>query len=155
MSDTWCQRALTRLCQPRHDRRAGTCQLRREGEPMHAQPTHRPSHDADINAARECLVARMVEQLRGPGYFLAHVDAGAGQLLADVRWAAQLAGRVVGRRTRTYAGTVGNRQSGMLTVVVVPVETWAASGHPDGHAARVIIETQLHVPGQGRSTDSA
>ena len=121
--------------------------------PAHlAQPA---SRGADLNAARECLIERMVEQLRGRGYFLAHIDAHAGQLLADVRWAAQLAGQVVGRPTRTYASRVGNRLPGVISVVVAPVETWAAAPGTDGHVARAMVERQLRIDGRGGGQETA
>ena len=73
----------------------------------------------DPIAARQALADSIVGELRGRGYFLAHLDS-EGQALIDLEWAALLAGRALGRKTATYVSEVGQRVAGKVTVVVGP-----------------------------------
>jgi hypothetical protein len=113
---------------------------------MDAQSNEDNSNGSDFIGARDCLVDRIVADLRGRGYFLAQLDSRAGQAIIDIRWAAQLAGRLVGRRTRTYASAVGKRLPGMVTVIVAPVEAWSG-GYPagGGSGAPAVIRELLEV----------
>lgn len=103
------------------------------------------ARNADLIEARDRLVRRIADAVASQGYYLAHLEAPAGQVLTDLRWAAQLAGRAVGRRTRTYASTIGKRVPGKVTVIVAPVEIWSASEVPGRDAARAVIEDLLQV----------
>ena len=73
----------------------------------------------DPIAARQALADSIAGELRGRGYFLAHLDR-EGQALIDLEWAALLAGRALGRKTATYVSEVGQRVAGKVTVVVGP-----------------------------------
>ena len=99
----------------------------------------------DLIEGRECLVARIVEELGRQGYYLTHVGSHAGQALIDLRWAAQLAGRELGRRTRTYASTAGQRLPGMVTVIVAPVQIRPSRSIPGRDDDQVAIEELLAV----------
>jgi hypothetical protein len=74
----------------------------------------------DAIADRDYLAGRIVEQLRRQGYYLVHLSAHEGQALIDLQWAALVAGRTLGHKTRTYSSKVGKRIPGMITVVVAP-----------------------------------
>jgi hypothetical protein len=105
----------------------------------------------DPIAERECLAGRIVEQVRRQGFYLADLDAQERQALIDLRWAALLAGRALGRRTTTHASAVGRRIPGKISVVVAPVGSgarvpvardqaraiavrlWGAEPHPYAH----------------------
>lgn len=100
---------------------------------------------ADLITTRERLVGRITEAVAKQGYYLAHIDSPASQVLTDLRWAAQLAGRAIGRHTRTYASAVGRRIPGKITVIVAPVEIWSAAELPGRDAARCVIEDLLRV----------
>ena len=90
---------------------------------------------------------RISEAVSSQGFYLAHVDSPPGQVLTDLRWAAQLAGRALDRRTRTYASAVGRRVPGKITVIVAPVEIRTAAEVPGRDAARTVIEDLLDVRG--------
>ncbi|WP_457110957.1 hypothetical protein [Marmoricola sp. URHA0025 HA25] len=107
--------------------------------------TAEPGASGNVIAARDCLVGRIVAELRSRGYYLAHIDSQAGQVLIDLRWAAQAAGRTVGRRTRTYASTVGKQLPEMVTVIVAPVEVFSAYEIPGRNVTRAVIEELLDV----------
>jgi hypothetical protein len=98
---------------------------------------------ADFIGARACLVGRIVGQLRSQGHYVGHIDAHTGQALIDLRWAAQMAGREIGRHTRTYVSAPGRRVPGMVTVIVAPVEEW--SDVPGANRAKSAIEELLTV----------
>lgn len=77
----------------------------------------------DAIADRETLAGRIADQLRRQGYYLAQLSAHEGQALIDLQWAALLAGRRLGHKTRTYASKVGKRAPGMITVIVAPTRS--------------------------------
>ena len=77
--------------------------------------------DVDAITARECLMGTITGQIRARGYFVAELDPNPPQALIDVRWAGQMAGRLIGCRTETYASGVGARVPRKITVVVAPV----------------------------------
>src|SRR3954454_6370984 len=108
-SVTTSQRALTPGLPGRDDGWIGVPHHQCLGEIEMDQHTAEPGGSGNVIAARDCLVGRIVAELRSRGYYLAHIDSQAGQVLIDLRWAAQVAGRTVGRRTRTYASTVGKQ----------------------------------------------
>jgi len=77
----------------------------------------------DAITEREGLADRIADQLRRQGYYLAHLSSHEGQALIDLQWAALVAGRTLGHKTRTYASKVGKRIPGMITVIVAPIRT--------------------------------
>jgi hypothetical protein len=119
---------------------------------MESHPEQQRSQHGDLIGERDGLVGRIVDQLRSRGYYLAHIDSYTGQPLTDVRWAAQLAGRRIGRRTRTYASAVGTRLPGMVTVIVAPIETCAAAMVPGRDSARKVVEDLLGMHGVVNAT---
>jgi hypothetical protein len=100
--------------------------------------------DVDAITARECLMGTIANQIRGRGYYFADLDPTPTQALIDLRWAAQMAGRLIGCRTETYASAVGRRVPMKITVVVAPVKP---SGEGSGSDARVrsIVEDLLQL----------
>jgi hypothetical protein len=84
--------------------------------------TMTPAPGEDVLTARETLVDLITDEIQRVGYFTADVDPAPHQVLIDVRWAAQIAGRRLGRPTRTFASAIGKRHSGKVTVIVAPVE---------------------------------
>ena len=96
---------------------------------------------ADALAARERLVALMVAQIIRQGFYLTQIRPQPTQGIIDLRWAAQIAGRDLGRRTRTYASAVGRQRPGMVTVVVAPVETQGVQETQLRDNARIVIES--------------
>jgi hypothetical protein len=100
-----------------------------------------PGRIGDPLSAREALSARIVEQIRHHGYFVAHLDPQPHQDLIDVRWAAQAASRELGRRMRTYASAIGAQRPQKVTVVVTPIEAEGASDLlRHAHAGRAVAE---------------
>lgn len=101
---------------------------------------------ADALRAREALTAMIVAQINTNGYFLAHVDPQPHQQLIDLRWAAQVAGRVLGRRTRTHASAVGARQPGKITVLIAPDEVRTVTDDHGRSVVRTLLEelVELH-----------
>jgi hypothetical protein len=102
------------------------------------------SHEAaeplrDCISERECLAGRVTDQLRRQGYYVTHIASGACQTLIDIQWAALLAGRALGRRTRTYASAVGKRRPDDITVVVALVQR-AAPGTREAVVAATIAD---------------
>ena len=98
----------------------------------HDVDTHEePALPGDRISARECLAGRVADKLRRQGFYLTHVVSGRCQTVIDVQWAALLAGRVLGRRTRTYASAAGKRVPDQITVVVTLVQD-AASPRSEG-----------------------
>jgi hypothetical protein len=79
-----------------------------------------PDRVSDALGAREALTALIVDQITTNGYFLAHVDAQPHQHLVDLRWAAQLAGRALGRRTRTQITEISALRAGKVAVLIAP-----------------------------------
>jgi hypothetical protein len=108
--------------------------------------------DADVITARESLMGKIVSQISDRGYYLADFDPGRPQALVDLRWAAQMAGRLIGCRTETHASAVGKRLSRKVTVVVVVVP---ANSNRDGWGfdarVRSIVEDLL----RSKETDQA
>jgi len=78
--------------------------------------------DDEAQSAREGLVLAIAEQIESRGYFRAHLAPLPAQAMIDLRWAAQMAGRTVGRPVRTYASSLGANRPDMVTLVVVPTE---------------------------------
>lgn len=87
---------------------------------MDASEGGRPGPVANALHAREALTASIVAQINTHGYFLAHVDPEPHQQLIDLRWAAQVAGRVLGRKTHTWTSAIGDQRAGKVTVLVAP-----------------------------------
>lgn len=112
---------------------------------MDADSEQQGADQADLLDTRECLARRITDALVTQGYYLAHVDWPASQVLTDMRWAAQLAGRAIDRRTRTYASRVGRRIPGKITVIVAPVEIWSTFDIPGRDAVRSAIQELLDV----------
>lgn len=95
---------------------------------------------ADALRAREALTAKIVAQINTNGYFLAHVDPQPHQQLIDLRWAGQVAGRVLGRRTRTHASAVGAREPGKITVLIAPDEVHTVTDDHGRSFVRTLLE---------------
>ncbi len=95
----------------------------------------------DPIAARAQLAERIGRQVRRRGYFLADLDQdqARAQALADLRWAAQVAGRALDRAMRTYVEGVGYHVPGAatFTAVVAPA--------PEGTNAPVVCLGGTHV----------
>jgi hypothetical protein len=77
--------------------------------------------DSSINT-RDQIADEMACQIRRQGYYVTYVLPQRHQALTDLRWAAQLAGRLLSRRTTTYASAVGLQHPGMITLVVAPTD---------------------------------
>jgi hypothetical protein len=77
---------------------------------------------SDPFASRDVTITEIVDQIERRGYFLAHVSPQPTQALIDLRWAAQMAGRRLGRPLRTYASAIGAQQSQKITLVVAPLD---------------------------------
>lgn len=90
-----------------------------------------PSQPNDRISERECLAEQVTDQLRRQGFYLTRVGTGRCQTVIDVQWAALLAGRALGRRTRTYASAVGKRVPDQITVVVALVQNASSSRRDD------------------------
>ena len=99
--------------------------------------------DADMLRAREALTALIVAQINQNGYFIAHVDPQPHQQLIDLRWAAQVAGRVLGRRTRTHTSAIGARHPGKVTVLVAPDEVRTVTDERGHRFVRSLLEELL------------
>jgi hypothetical protein len=76
----------------------------------------------DVLTAREQLVEAISSQIGRQGYYLSNIDPAPHQALVDVRWAAQVAGRQLGKPMRTYTSAVGKRSPGKITVIIAPLE---------------------------------
>jgi hypothetical protein len=70
--------------------------------------------------ARDSLMGRIVNQIRQRGYYIADVDPSPEQAFIDLRWAARMAGRVLGYRTETHTSALGGRLPMKITIVVTP-----------------------------------
>lgn len=99
----------------------------------------------DAFASRDCVISDMVEQIESQGYYLTQVDSQPTQGVIDLRWAAQIAGRSLGRHVRTYAGAVGAQEPQKVTLVVAPTDVRTASDVQARDRARVVIEGLLDV----------
>jgi hypothetical protein len=93
-----------------------------------------------ILRAREALIDQIASQIADHGYFLTHLDPQSPQLLVDLRWAAQAAGRTLGRRTRTLASAVGAREPGKVSVLVAPDETCTVTDERGHSRPRTLLE---------------
>lgn len=81
------------------------------------------SSAGDALASRDRMVDQIVEQVTRQGYFAAQVPAQPTQRVIDLRWAAQGAGRVLGRRMQTCARESGAQHGGLVTVIAAPVDS--------------------------------
>jgi hypothetical protein len=100
--------------------------------------------DGNAITARECLMGTIVNQIRRRGYYLADLDPNPAQRLIDLRWAAQMAGRLIGCRTQTYASALGKRLPMKVTVVVAPVKP-GREGFVFEGPVRSIVEDLLQL----------
>lgn len=100
--------------------------------------------DANAITARECLMGTIADQIRERGYYCADLAPNPPQALVDLRWAAQMAGRLIGCRTQTYASAVGKRLPMTITVVVAPVKPSREGSRLDARV-RSIIEDLLQL----------
>jgi hypothetical protein len=98
-----------------------------------------------VISARERLAETMVAQIRRRGYYRTYAPPQPSQAIIDLRWAAQIAGRDLSRRTRTYASSVGQQRPGMITIVVAPIETKTLEEIHLRDTARALIEELLDV----------
>jgi hypothetical protein len=86
----------------------------------------------DPIAARQDLADTIARQILRRGSFVAHLDSD-GQGLADFEWAALLAGRKLGSRTRTVVVDDSTRAvTGRMSVMVEARD--AGRRREDGHA---------------------
>lgn len=103
--------------------------------------------DADAITAREHLMGMIADQIRDRGYYFADLAPNPPQALVDLRWAAQMAGRLIGCRTRTYASAVGQRVPMKIAVVVAPVDPSREGSRFDARVRGIIEDLlQLGVP---------
>ena len=93
--------------------------------------------------ARDVLAPRIVEDIERQGYFLTHIPAFPPQELIDLRWAGQMAGRMLGQHTRTYASPVGAQEPGKVTVVVALTEVHSPEDVQRMRQVRAVIERSL------------
>ena len=105
------------------------------------QPVGENDEAADAADARTCLIDTIADNLRHHGYYLVHLDPYPTQRVIDLRWAAQIAGRLVGRRVRTYSSAVGAQHKGRVSLMVVPVNV------PARRHVQVMLEQLLTAPG--------
>jgi hypothetical protein len=103
--------------------------------------TDRVPADGEVADAREILIGTIVDEVRRYGYFLVYVDPHPFQRVIDLRWAAQNAGRALGRRLRTYTSAVGAQQKGLVSVVVAPANI------PAHDNVRVMVDRIVSAPG--------
>jgi hypothetical protein len=103
-----------------------------------------PLQDGDV-------VGDIADQIRQDGFFLTHVSPYPFQRVVDLRWAAQEAGGLLGRRVRAYASTAGALVPGMVTVIVAPLETWASDNPAMTHRIHRAVEELLDTPGSAVS----
>jgi len=99
--------------------------------------------EEEAQCARESLVRAIAEQIQQRGYFRAHLAPQPAQAMIDLRWAAQMAGRSVGRQVRTYASSVGANRPDLVTLVVVPTETRTAAERALHDRSRALVEDLL------------
>lgn len=99
--------------------------------------------DDEAQSAREALVLAIAEQIQHRGYFRAHLAPQPAQAMIDLRWAAQMAGRDVGRQVRTYASSVGANRPDLVTLVVVPTEARTAAELVLRDRSRALVEDLL------------
>lgn len=71
---------------------------------------------------QQATVAAIVAGIHRHGYYLAHIEPHPQQRIIDLRWAGQLAGRVLDRKTRCHTSAIGALEPGMVTVVVAQVD---------------------------------
>ena len=75
---------------------------------------------ADLEAVRKELTAEIADALHKEGYFLRHLAPLPEQAMVDVRWAAQAAGRAVGRRVHSHTSAVSQYVPGKITLLITP-----------------------------------
>lgn len=80
------------------------------------------SSGGDALTSRDRLVGQIVDQVDRQGYFMAQVPTQPAQGVIDLRWAAQEASRVLGRRIQTYAAEAAASHLGQVTLIAVPVD---------------------------------
>jgi hypothetical protein len=96
---------------------------------------------SEVADARDVLIGTIVDEVRRCGYFLVYVDPHPFQRVIDLRWAAQNAGRALGRRLRTYTSAVGAQQKGLVSVVVAPANI------PAQDRVQVMVDRIVSAPG--------
>ena len=97
----------------------------------------------DVLATRERLVGQIAAQIRSQGYYLNHMEPQPHQALVDLRWAAQMASRQLGRPTRTYTTAVGTKCPGKITVIIAPRDVPTVTEAEFGNRSRTTIEELL------------
>lgn len=85
------------------------------------------SSGRDALTSRDRLVVQIVDQVARQGYFMAHVPAQPAQGVIDLRWAAQSAGRALGRRMQTCTRELESQHVGLVTVIAMPVDATAST----------------------------
>lgn len=89
----------------------------------------------DPIAARQDLADSIARQILRQGFFLAHLDSD-GQGLTDLEWAALLAGRKLGSRTRTVV--IDDTIRAVTGRITVMVEARDASRRRENGYARLL-----------------
>jgi len=95
---------------------------------------------SDPFSSRDATIVEIVDQIERRGYFLTHVSPQPTQALIDLRWAAQMAGRRLGRQLRTYASAIGAQQSQKITLVVAPLDLSLTGDVRSRDQVRSVIE---------------
>ena len=93
-----------------------------------------------VLASRDCLTRTIVEQIAEQGFYQVSLDQQPLQAIIDLRWAAQVAGRVMGRQIRTYASTSGTKPARTVTVIVAPTDVRCAADVRTREYVRGLIE---------------
>lgn len=97
----------------------------------------------DALTSRERMVGLITAQIRRQGYYLNHIDPQPHQAIVDLRWAAQMASRQLGRPTRTYTTAVGKQRPDKVTVIIAPREVPTVTEVEVGDRTRTTVEELL------------
>jgi hypothetical protein len=97
----------------------------------------------DVLTSRERMAGRIAAQIERQGYYLNHFDPQPPQGLVDLRWAAQVASRQLGRPTRTYTTVVGKQRPGQVTVIIAPREVPTVTEVEFGDRSRTTVEALI------------
>jgi hypothetical protein len=97
----------------------------------------------DVITSRERMVGLITAQIQEQGYYVSHLDPTPHQALVDLRWAAQLASRQLGRPTRTYTTAVGKQSPDKVTVIITPREVPTVTEVEFGDRTRTTVEQLL------------
>jgi hypothetical protein len=97
----------------------------------------------DALASRERIAGQITAQIRRQGYYLSQMDPQPHQALVDLRWAAQMASRQLGRPTRTHMTAVGKQTPDKVTVIIAPRDVPTVTEVEFGDRTRTTVEQLL------------